>query len=172
MSESLNAQRIFIIGASGSGKTSLARALGERLGIPVHNLDDLTMDPRPGRQPLPEVQRRLAVDRIVASERWIAEGIHLGWTDPLLEAADLVIWLDHVSWPRASAAIIRRFVSQASPAPGGAEPAVSRSATAHRLANLSHKVVQCRSAEQVRTLAAALTTKSQSGLDPAADRGG
>jgi len=106
-------ERIVVVGASGSGKTTLAAALGESLRLPVHNLDNLA---REGGGTGPETStehRRGAVDRILASGHWIAEGVHLGWTEPLLEAADIVIWLDHVTWTQASRGIIRRFAAQA-----------------------------------------------------------
>ena len=46
-------------------------------------------------------------------DAWIAEGVHLAWTGPLTERADLVVWLDYESWRRAAARIVRRFLEQA-----------------------------------------------------------
>jgi hypothetical protein len=79
--------------------------------LPVHALDDVAMSRDHNRTPRTDLERQMAVDDILASSGWIAEGIHLGWTDPLLEAADLVIWLDHVSWPAAGGAILKRFIT-------------------------------------------------------------
>lgn len=109
----MQAERILIVGGSGTGKTTLAARLGRDLGLPVHELDHAARaggGAGPKRSPL---ERDASVADILASRAWIAEGIHLGWTTPLLEAADVVIYLDHVEWPRASARIVKRFVSQA-----------------------------------------------------------
>ena len=50
---------------------------------------------------------------ILATDGWVTEGVHLGWTDPILQQADLVIWLDYVTWSRASRRIMQRFVGGA-----------------------------------------------------------
>jgi hypothetical protein len=106
-------ERILIIGGSGSGKTTLARLIGQRSGLPVHNLDDIARlggGSGPERSP---AERAVVIGRIVGSRRWVAEGIHLGWTDDLLAAAEVIIWLDHVDWPRSSGRLVKRFVRQA-----------------------------------------------------------
>jgi adenylate kinase family enzyme len=105
--------RIFIIGASGSGKTTLARTIAGQLGLPLYHLDEIA---RVGGGNGPErsaTERAADVARILASPRWVAEGIHLGWTDGLLTAADTIVWLDHVSSRGASGRIVKRFVVDA-----------------------------------------------------------
>ncbi len=107
------AKRIYIIGGSGSGKASLAREISARSGLPVHDLDLVARvdgGNSPAREP---AERDRLVAEIVASPQWIVEGIHLGWTDPLLAAADSIIWLDHVTWTKSSGRIVRRFASGA-----------------------------------------------------------
>jgi adenylate kinase family enzyme len=37
--------KILVYGVTGSGKTTLARQIGERLGLPWHSVDDLTWEP-------------------------------------------------------------------------------------------------------------------------------
>jgi adenylate kinase family enzyme len=39
------ADRVLIYGVTGSGKTTLARQLAERTGLPWHCVDDLTWEP-------------------------------------------------------------------------------------------------------------------------------
>jgi adenylate kinase family enzyme len=105
-------ERILIVGGSGSGKTTLATRLAEATSLPVHDLDQVA---RVGGGKGPErssVDRSAAVREILASRRWIAEGIHLGWTDDLLQAADVIVWLD-VSWRDSIRRIVKRFVQQA-----------------------------------------------------------
>lgn len=107
------ARRVFVVGGSGSGKTTLARTIGSRAGLAVHELDFVA---RVGGGNGPErtaAERARLVADIVASPRWVVEGIHLGWTEPLLEAADVIVWLDHVPWAGSSRRIVRRFVAQA-----------------------------------------------------------
>ena len=108
-----SAERILVVGGPGSGKTTFATRLASATGIPVHHLDEVA---RVGGGTGPERsdhERAADVARIVAAPRWIAEGIHLGWTDPLFDAAGTIVWLDHVAWGRSSRRMVRRFVSQA-----------------------------------------------------------
>ncbi len=106
-------ERIFITGASGSGKTTLARAVAEVVGSAVHHLDEIARVGGGGGAPRSASEREAAVSRIVRSGRWVAEGVHLGWTEPLLREAEIIVWLDQVSWRKASGRIVRRFVSGA-----------------------------------------------------------
>ena len=53
------------------------------------------------------------IQRVCASPTWITEGVHVGWTDDLLRAADVIVWLDYVSWSRAARRIVVRFVRSA-----------------------------------------------------------
>jgi adenylate kinase family enzyme len=109
-----HAERIYVIGLSGTGKSTLGRRLGEAVHLPVYHLDDIARpERRRGDDPAASGDRTAATNEIAATERWIAEGIHVGWTDPLLERAQLIIWLDNVSPGKARVRLVRRFVSQA-----------------------------------------------------------
>jgi adenylate kinase family enzyme len=106
-------ERILIVGGPGSGKTTFATRLAAATGLPAHHLDLVA---RVGGGT--GVERSLAerdadVASILASGAWIAEGVHLGWTAPLYEAADTIVWLDHVPWKSSGRRMVRRFVSQA-----------------------------------------------------------
>ena len=107
------AERIFITGPSGSGKTTLAAHIEELTGLPVHHLDEIA---RLGDDDLQvrAAARASDVAAILDTPRWIAEGVHVDdWTAPLLDAADTIMWLDHVRWQRSSGRVLRRFVSGA-----------------------------------------------------------
>jgi adenylate kinase family enzyme len=84
---------VHIIGPSGAGKTTLAGQLGQRLGLPVYDLDHIAFTDTHWT-----IRRRAekarAVEEILQQPGWIVEGGHLGWTEPLLDAADAIIWLD------------------------------------------------------------------------------
>jgi adenylate kinase family enzyme len=104
-------RRILIIGAPGAGKTTLAERLAASLGVPNHPLDPVAfVDEHWTARPLSERQRMIA--EIAAQPQWVAEGVHLGWTTPLLAAADHIIWLDPPWWTllwRATARRLRRW---------------------------------------------------------------
>jgi adenylate kinase family enzyme len=107
-----SADRIHIIGGPGSGKSTLARRLGGALGLPVYALDTLAYEgpefaPRP-----PSSSERNAIE-IAELPQWISEGIFLGWTDPLLRQADVIIWLDHATWRSAAGRIVSRSLRYA-----------------------------------------------------------
>jgi adenylate kinase family enzyme len=106
-------ERILIVGGPGSGKTTFALRVAGANGVPVHHLDEVARLGGGTGAVRSDEERRRDVEAIVASERWIAEGVHLGWTAPLFEAADTIVWLDHVPWKSSGRRMVRRFVSQA-----------------------------------------------------------
>lgn len=85
--------KIHVIGIPSAGKTTLAEGLSKRLGAPHYALDGLAfVDERWTLRPASE--RDVMVAEILHEPSFIAEGGFLGWTDDLLAAADLVVWLD------------------------------------------------------------------------------
>lgn len=112
MRDRRNISRIHIIGGPGSGKTTLARALGGYLGIEVHELDPVAFT-GPEFEERPLRDRLAAVSAITGLPAWITEGLFVGWTDPLLEHAEMIVWMDDVSWPQSFLRITRRFLSSA-----------------------------------------------------------
>lgn len=103
-------RRFHLIGGQGAGKTTVARHLGDRLGIPVHHLDELVRDPDSG-QDRAVTDLRTAARQIAASPEWVTEGLHAGWTGALFATADRVVWLDTVGRVRATARVARRFAA-------------------------------------------------------------
>jgi len=85
-------QRVLIIGAGGSGKTTVARRLAERTGLPLIHLDSLYW--RAGWQPTPAEEWRATVEQLVARQRWIVDGNYGGTLDLRLRACDTVVFLD------------------------------------------------------------------------------
>ncbi len=85
-------QRILIIGGPGAGKTTLARALADRTGLPLTEADDF-LAPVDGRSP--QIAASVAkVNRAGEDERWIIEGAWFARSITAVEAADTCIWLD------------------------------------------------------------------------------
>jgi hypothetical protein len=85
--------RLHIIGVPSAGKTTLARDIGACTGTPVHELDGLAfVDLRWTLRPAAEGDAMLT--DIVGQESFVTEGGFLGWTRPVFEVADHIVWLD------------------------------------------------------------------------------
>lgn len=85
-------QRVLVIGSGGSGKTTVARSLAERLGLPLTHLDAHYW--RPGWRPAPADEWKAEVARLIARPRWVIDGNYGGTLDMRLEASDTVVFLD------------------------------------------------------------------------------
>jgi adenylate kinase family enzyme len=82
-----------IASASGNGKTTLGRALAERLGVRFVELDALVHGPNWAETSDEEL--RAIVEPIVRSDGWVIDGTYrtkLG--NLVLEGADTIVWLD------------------------------------------------------------------------------
>lgn len=85
-------KKILILGSGGAGKSSFARRLGLRLGIPVVHLDALYWQPGWVERSVPEwedIQRDAA-----ARDAWIMDGNYSGTLNTRLAVCDTVIFLD------------------------------------------------------------------------------
>jgi len=92
--------RIHILGASGSGTTTLGRALAERLQGPHFDLDDyfwLPTDPPFTHQRERTERQRLLMDDVTAHNAWVVSGSLCGWCDVAIPLFELVVflWIPH-----------------------------------------------------------------------------
>ncbi|MGD0179312.1 MAG: hypothetical protein ABSC15_05810 [Terriglobales bacterium] len=84
--------RIVILGCAGSGKTTLARQLGERTGAPVICLDAI-WQPHWNEKDVPAFRNLL--EKAHARDEWISDGnFAVASFDLRLPRATLVIWLE------------------------------------------------------------------------------
>lgn len=97
--------KIHLLGGPGSGKTTLAQRLSTTLLVPHYDLD--TLGRKHGDRMAGYIDEAF---EIAAQPGWVAEGIYLMWTDPLLHQADVIVVLN-VTWPIAAWRIIRRHVA-------------------------------------------------------------
>jgi adenylate kinase family enzyme len=88
--------RIHIMGASGSGTTTLGRALAEKLIIPHHDTDDYfwlpTNPPFRDRREIAD-RLRLMEQMFLGREGWVLSGSLDGWGNPIIPYFDLVVFL-------------------------------------------------------------------------------
>ncbi|WP_019507741.1 DNA topology modulation protein [Pleurocapsa sp. PCC 7319] len=85
-------QRVAIIGSCGAGKSTLAKALGGKLNLPVIHLDAYYW--QPGWQESNQDRWLETHQKLVKGDRWIIDGNYGGTMDIRLTAADTIIWLD------------------------------------------------------------------------------
>ena len=102
--------RIAIVGATGSGKTTLARELAARLRLPDVELDALHWEPN-WTPASPEMLHRRVEDAL-ASGRWVADGNYSMVQDLTLARAQMLVWLDY-SFLRTALQLLRRTVRRA-----------------------------------------------------------
>ncbi|HEY0757463.1 MAG TPA: hypothetical protein VGD98_26160 [Ktedonobacteraceae bacterium] len=86
-------RRIVVVGTSGAGKTTLARQLGELLGIPAIELDALHWDPDWQPALLPVLRERVA--GALRGDGWVVDGNYSKLRDLTWGCADTVVWLDY-----------------------------------------------------------------------------
>ena len=85
-------QRVSVVGNSGVGKSTLARALAGLLGADFLELD--SVNHQAGWVPLPTEEFRSRVAAVAAGERWVIDGNYSKIRDLVWARADTVVWLD------------------------------------------------------------------------------
>lgn len=87
--------RIVVVGTSGSGKSTMAKALSQALGVPHVEMDALNWqaDWRDlANHDLPEFQRRVAA--AAAGEAWVIDGNYTKVRSALWPRATAFVWMD------------------------------------------------------------------------------
>jgi adenylate kinase family enzyme len=84
---------IAVVGATGSGKTTLAAKIAQRLHIPHIETDSVYWGPN--WQPIPLEEFRLWMDRATQGEKWVIDGNYSKVRDLVWGRADTLVWLDY-----------------------------------------------------------------------------
>jgi adenylate kinase family enzyme len=88
-----DARRILVYGATGSGKSTMALALGDLTGIPATSVDDICWNP--GWVQMPPDEQIARFDALTRTDTWILDSAYGPWRDLAYQRADLVVALDH-----------------------------------------------------------------------------
>lgn len=86
-------KKVIVIGCPGSGKSTFARALQEKTGIPLYHLDMLYWNADRTVVEKAVFLSRLAA--VMAEEAWIIDGNYASTMEQRMAACDTVIFLDY-----------------------------------------------------------------------------
>ena len=89
-------RRVLIVGNSGGGKSTLARRLAAKTGLPVIHLD--VMFWKPGWVERDDAEFRVSVAAALQAPTWITDGNFGDTWDLRMPLADTIVWIDQ---PRA-----------------------------------------------------------------------
>jgi adenylate kinase family enzyme len=103
-------RRISVVGTCGAGKTTVARALAERLGLVNVELDALSWGP--DWRMRPDDVFRAAVAAAAAGDRWVIDGNYSKVRNTVWARADTVVWLNY-SFPRVFTRLLWRTLRRA-----------------------------------------------------------
>lgn len=108
-----NSYRIAVVGTTGSGKTTLAKQIAQRLKIPHIELDALHWEPN-WTEVSDEVFRS-RVSTAIAANSWVTDGNYGVVRDLIWQQADTLVWLDYsfaVTFGRLLRRTVRRALTQ------------------------------------------------------------
>ena len=86
-------KKIIILGCPGSGKSTFARALAARTGLPLIHLDNVWW--RGDGSHISREEFDLALAALLQDERWILDGDYSRTYEVRIQAADTVVFLDY-----------------------------------------------------------------------------
>jgi adenylate kinase family enzyme len=88
-----DARKILVYGATGSGKSTMAQALGPLVGIPVTSVDDICWSP--GWVQMPPEEQIAHFDALTRTDAWLLDSAYGPWRELAYQRADVVVALDY-----------------------------------------------------------------------------
>lgn len=104
-------RRIVIYGVTGSGKTTLAERLADRLGLVRIELDAIRHATGWDSTPFDVMRERIDEAIAAAPDGWVAEGNYRRVRDATLSRADTVIWI-RLPWRASFLQLVRRSLAR------------------------------------------------------------
>ncbi|GAA4162515.1 AAA family ATPase [Gryllotalpicola daejeonensis] len=89
-------RRILLHGATGSGKSTAAARIAERLGLPLVLADEIGWLPGWIERPLEE--QRAMVSAATAADAWVLDSTYTRWRDAVTGRPDVILGLDYPRW--------------------------------------------------------------------------
>lgn len=108
-------QKIAIIGAPGTGKSTLASYLQKQTNLPIFHLDQYFWSPN-WTHPEEETYKKIH-DKIHNKNKWIIDGMNLKYLESRIIKADLIIFLDYSSTVYIRRIFKRLFQYYGTPSP-------------------------------------------------------
>ena len=109
-------KRIVVLGATGSGKTTLSKQLARRLSLAYIEMDALFWLPGWKEKPLKDFMGDLKAAMAAAPDGWVADGGYLTQIGSLtLDAADTIVWLAlpfHITYRRMAVRTLRELFTR------------------------------------------------------------
>ncbi|MDF1687151.1 MAG: adenylate kinase family enzyme [Parvibaculaceae bacterium] len=98
--------RVMIFGCSGTGKSTLARAIKAQTTLPVIHLDKEYW--QPGWVETEKSEWIQRVEKLVRAPSWVMDGGYASTFDLRIPRTEMIIWLDYPRW-QALLGIFRRW---------------------------------------------------------------
>lgn len=102
-------KKIYIIGAVGTGKTTLAKKMSEKYEIPMYQLDKVVWDDENGNVKRNDEEIQILFKEILDKDSWIIEDVGRKIFAEGVKQADIVYYIDLPSWVIYKRCISRWF---------------------------------------------------------------
>ncbi|MEM7417242.1 MAG: adenylate kinase [Gemmatimonadota bacterium] len=113
MTDADGPQRWLLVGSGGAGKSTLARTMAERLGLPLIHLDREYWGPKWAKPATEEWRAR--AEALAAGDRWVMDGNYSGTLDVRMPRAQVVVLLDMSPWRCVWRVVKRRWLDRERP---------------------------------------------------------